>query len=102
MRTFLLENLDSMLKTYTCLLCRHLSSRLFTGAVQPKIRQTNLRSIQVVIPLHNELDTFNELTRPLFGQIRQNQDQNKTLTELRDVLLSKLMSGEIGISDIQV
>lgn len=75
---------------------------IVTGAVQPKISQANLRSIQVVIPPRSELDAFNELICPLFGQIRQNQDQNKLLAALRDTLLPKLMSGEIDVSAIQL
>ena len=75
---------------------------IVTGAVQPKISQANLRSIQVVVPPRPELDAFNELIRPLFDQIRQNQDQNKALASLRDALLPKLMSGEIDVSGIQL
>ena len=75
---------------------------IVTGAVQPKISQANLRSIQVVVPPQHELDAFNELIRPLFEQIRQNQDQSKALTSLRDALLPKLMSGEIDVSDIRL
>lgn len=75
---------------------------IVTGAVQPKISQANLRSIRVVIPPQTELDAFNELIRPLFDQIRQNQDQNKTLASLRDALLPKLMSGEIDVSSIDI
>lgn len=75
---------------------------IVTGAVQPKISQANLRSIQVVVPPQPELDAFNELIRPLFDQIRQNQDQNKALASLRDALLPKLMSGEVDVSSIQL
>ena len=75
---------------------------IVTGAVQPKISQANLRSIPVVIPPQSELDAFNELIRPLFDQIRQNQDQNKALATLRDALLPKLMSGEIDIASVEV
>lgn len=74
---------------------------IVTGAVQPKISQANLRSIQVVIPPQTDLDAFNELICPLFDQIRQNQDQNKALASMRDALLPKLMSGEIDVSGIQ-
>ena len=75
---------------------------IVTGAVQPKISQANLRSVQVVIPPQNELASFNELIRPMFDQIRQNQDQNKSLAAMRDVLLPKLMSGEVDVSAIQI
>lgn len=75
---------------------------IVTGAVQPKISQANLRSIQVVIPPTTELEAFNELIRPMFDQIRQNQDQNKALAAMRDALLPKLMSGEVDVSAIQI
>lgn len=75
---------------------------IVTGAVQPKISQANLRSIPVVIPPQSDLDAFNEMIRPLFDQIRQNQDQNKALAALRDALLPKLMSGEIDVASVEV
>lgn len=75
---------------------------IVTGAVQPKISQANLRSIQVVIPPQSELNAFNDLICPMFEQIRQNQDQNKALASLRDALLPKLMSGEIDVSNVQL
>ena len=75
---------------------------IVTGAVQPKISQANLRSVQVVIPPQTELDSFNELIRPMFDQIRQNQDQNKALAAMRDALLPKLMSGEVDVSAVQI
>ena len=75
---------------------------IVTGAVQPKISQGNLRSVQVVIPPAEELNTFNELIRPMFDQIRKNEDQNKALGAMRDALLPKLMSGDIDVSDINI
>lgn len=75
---------------------------IVTGAVQPKISQANLRSVQVVIPPHNETDAFNKLICPLFAQIRQNQDENKALASLRDTLIPGLMSGEVDVSGIQL
>lgn len=75
---------------------------IVTGAVQPKISQANLRSVQVVIPPPNEMDAFNKLICPLFDQIRQNQDQNRVLAALRDALLPRLVSGEIDVSAIQL
>lgn len=75
---------------------------IVTGAVQPKISQANLRSIQVVIPPENELGVFNELVCAMFDQFRQNQEQNNRLSAMRDSLLPKLMSGEIDVSDVQL
>lgn len=75
---------------------------IVTGAVQPKISQANLRSIQVVIPPEHTLREYNDLVEPLFSLFRANEEECKTLTALRDSLLPKLMSGELDVSAIQL
>lgn len=75
---------------------------IVTGAVQPKISQANLKSIQIVIPPEKLLQEFNSVITPLFALIRQNSEESKRLAQLRDALLPKLMSGEIDVSEIQV
>lgn len=75
---------------------------IVTGAVQPKISQANLRSVQIVIPPESVLISVNDQINPLFSQIRLNEDQNKVLETLRDTLLPKLLSGEIDLSNIQL
>ena len=75
---------------------------IVTGAVQPKISQANLRSIQVVIPPEKLLMEYNYRVEPLFTLLRSNEEENKSLAALRDSLLPKLMSGEIDVSSIQL
>lgn len=74
---------------------------IVTGAVQPKISQANLRSVQVVIPPEHNLKEYNDLVEPLFSLLRANEEECKSLAALRDTLLPKLMSGETDVSDIQ-
>lgn len=75
---------------------------IVTGAVQPKISQANLRSVQVVIPPEHNLREYNDLVEPLFSLFRANEEECKTFTALRDTLLPKLMSGEIDVSAVQL
>ena len=75
---------------------------IVTGAVQPKISQANLRSVQVVIPPEHNLREYNDLVEPFFSLFRANEDECKTFTALRDTLLPKLMSGEIDVSAVQL
>lgn len=75
---------------------------IVTGAVQPKISQANLRSIQVVIPPENLLIEYNSQIEPMFALFRANDKASKTLTVLRDTLLPKLMNGEIDVEDIEI
>ena len=75
---------------------------IVTGAVQPKISQANLRSVQVVIPPEHNLKEYNDLVEPLFSLLRANEEECKSLAALRDTLLPKLMSGEIDVSTVQL
>ena len=72
-------------------------SSIVTGAVQPKISQANLKSVPITMPPINLLNQYNDIIKPLFDQIRTNQNQIQYLTQLRDTLLPKLMSRDIKV-----
>ena len=75
---------------------------IVTGAVQPKISQANLNNVSVVIPSKAELSTFNSIVQPIFSQIRNLHAESDRLTSTRDILLPRLMSGEIDAANIQL
>lgn len=74
-------------------------THLITGAVQPKINQGNMNKIESVLPTEKILNAFQEVIDPIFEKIKSNKNQIQTLTQTRDALLPKLMSGKIGIID---
>ena len=65
--------------------------QIVTGAVQLKINQQNLKSLQIELPEPNKL---NELSN-LFKLYRNNVEESRYLATLRDTLLPKLMRGEL-------
>lgn len=69
-------------------------SQIVTGAVQMKISQRNLKSLELEMPSSEELGYLQDL----FAAYRSNQDENTKLAALRDALLPRLMSGEIDVS----
>lgn len=73
---------------------------IVTGAVQPKISQANLNNVSVVIPSKAELSTFNSIVQPIFSQIRNLRAESDRLASTRDILLPRLMSGEIDAANI--
>ena len=90
---FTVESLYTLLKQTSVI-------SIVTGAVQPKINQANLKALPVVIPNEGEMQEFNNLIDSFFAQIRKNSDENLRLTELRDTLLPRLMSGELSVTDL--
>ena len=75
---------------------------IVTGAVQQKVSQQNLKKVPAIIPSSTALSSFDELIQPIFSQIRNLRDENARLTSLRDILLPKLMSGELDVSAVNL
>ena len=72
------------------------------GSAVPKFNKTDFKNIKINLPLEKELEEFNNFVSPYFEKIIQNKDANKRLSELRDSLLPKLMSGEIDVDSIEL
>ena len=73
-------------------------NHVVTGAVQMKISQRNLKSLELEMPSPESLGYLQDL----FTAYRSNQDENAKLASLRDTLLPKLMSGEIDVSKVDL
>lgn len=70
-------------------------SGIVTGAVQPKISQTNLNRLKVVSPDKEQLIKFQKNIGIIFNKLVVLSNEITILTELRDLLLPKLLSGEV-------
>ena len=68
-----------------------------SGSAQPNFGPVHLKQIKVLVPEGGILDKFNELVNPIYERIIANMSENQTLATLRDLLLPKLMSGEIRV-----
>ena len=75
---------------------------IVTGAAQPKINQTNLRNFEAVLPENEEAKVLSELLNPMLKQILHHDQENEKLSELRNILLPRLISGELDISAIDL
>ena len=72
------------------------------GSAQPNISASDIMSIPCVIPRQEAINDFNDTAQPLFDLIISNQRENQQLSELRNALLPKLMSGELDVSNIDI
>lgn len=66
-----------------------------SGSAVPSMTTDILNSMKVVIPTAEWLAKFEQILLPLYSQMFQNAAQSKTLAQLRDTLLPKLMNGGI-------
>ena len=67
------------------------------GAAVPSMTAKILDAMDVVIPDKETLEKFDKLTKTYFNKIKTLQGQNDRLKIARDLLLPKLMSGEVEV-----
>ena len=77
----------------------------FEGMASGSTGQTDLprdllKGMSVVVPDEKVLESFSRIVSPLRQKIIALQEENINLVSVRDVLLPKLMSGEIDVSQI--
>lgn len=74
-----------------------LKNSLATGAVQIALNNTSFSSMNIILPSDNVLEYFENKVSTLFSKIATNHRENKSLAETRDLLLPKLLNGEIEL-----
>ena len=67
------------------------------GAAQPHVYAKDINSLEICIPVESILKSFEKNASKYFDTISSLQFQIHLLTEARDRLLPKLMSGEIAV-----
>ncbi|WOO34809.1 restriction endonuclease subunit S [Anaerocolumna sp. AGMB13020] len=71
-----------------------------TSSIATAVNSKIIKGMPFIIPKDDELRQFNEVAFPAFSMIKANQAETKNLTQLRDTILPKLMSGELDVSAI--
>lgn len=70
------------------------------GSVQQNLSKDILENFEIIVPPDNIINNAN--FNLIFNKIENNIKENQNLTQIRDTLLPKLMSGEIDVSKIEV
>src|SRR5690606_41948681 len=95
------ENPDFYTYTYFKMksLMREIKEFNHEGTVFGSISKSDFENIEITIPSFEEVLKFQEEIKPLDDKVITNTKQIRTLENLRDTLLPKLMNGEVTISD---
>lgn len=89
----------------------YLSSREFYEGINNKggrsaqagFNQSDIRSFELYIPREESMfHAFDDVVKPMFEKRLNIIKENSELAKLRDIILPKLMSGEIDVSGIQL
>ena len=66
------------------------------------IKRDELAKAEVLIPNEADYNRIGALLQPIYDLIIANRIENKRLAETRDILLPRLMSGELDVSKIKI
>lgn len=70
------------------------------GTVFGSINRDSLNSMKVIVPSNDVINDFEKIVAPLDLKYKSLFNENLLLTQQRDTLLPKLMSGELKINEI--
>lgn len=69
------------------------------GSAQPNISADGIMDSKVIVPSQEVQDSFSAMTNYFFNQWNANKKESLLLEETRNLLLPKLISGEMGLKD---
>ena len=70
-----------------------------TSSSHQRVRPGDILNIEFVVPKEETLKRFEDSVLGLLKKIEDNQEEIQSLTQLRDTLLPKLMSGELRVKE---
>lgn len=69
------------------------------GTTFAEISKKTFRSIKLIVPSKSVVDAYSSIAKAQYDKITENIKQSNTLTDTRDYLLPKLISGEIVLEN---
>ena len=80
---------------------RDMIKQVAHGSVQLNVSADSILNLPLIVPQKNLRDTFEDLCSPLFARILKNHSETKTITDVRDSLLPRLISGELRVPEVE-
>lgn len=86
--------------SYRLFLALHQLNFISSDAAVPGLNRTYAQSLPLLLPTEEVQTEFERLAAPMFEQIQGLTQHNRQLAQARDLLLPKLMSGQLDVSAI--
>lgn len=77
------------------------ATQVSNGARMPRVGWKDLAAYKVVTPPHDVAAAFDRLVRPMITRIHQNIEHARTLANVRDTLLPRLISGKLRLPNAE-
>lgn len=72
------------------------------GATMTNVNKNKFDNIEILKPNNDLLQTFSKIIAPFFEEVKILSIKNESLKQTRDILLPRLISGEINVENMEV
>ena len=95
---------DPTIREYLYFYLKHFNYQTMgsTSSIATAVNSKMVKAMRIEVPARSTLENFHSAVSPMFEKIKQNQQEIQALSQLRDSLLPKLMSGEIDVSKVEL
>lgn len=73
-----------------------------TSSIAQAVNSKTIKAMPILVPEESVITEFTGRFVSIFDKIKMNQRESRTLAELRDTLLPKLISGELRVNDLKI
>jgi len=73
-----------------------------TGSAYPAVNSSDFEKATILVPNGQILQKFHELVEPMVLKINRMLSKNRILREARDLLLPKLISGQLDVEALDI
>lgn len=73
-----------------------------TGSAYPAVNSGDFEKAQILVPSEDVMEEYNKITNEMFLLKHQLQVKNRNLRTTRDLLLPKLISGQLEVEDLDI
>lgn len=70
-----------------------------TSSIATAVNSKIIKDMKLLLPANEDIENFSTIAKPLFDLIESYSSEIERLSQLRDTLLPRLMSGELEIKD---
>ena len=77
-------------------------NNIASGAAQPNISASQIENIEILVPKAEIISAFENFINPNLKEAQILKNKNENLKQTRDILLPRLISGEIDVENMEV
>jgi hypothetical protein len=72
------------------------------GTTFPEVSGKTMKSVEITLPSTEDCAELTSFAKPILAALKNNEEETHMLSNLRDALLPKLMSGEIDVTKVDL